>query len=410
MNDTTRNASLADLANLLTDQHARKIDVVAPLTALRSRGGVIHVAGAEPVITMDGVTSSEGLYTPTAVFDQHLAERLEVPVRYLNRLRNERPDMYDLTVNGLIHGELTNLGCEYLGEHGFPPAYLGPADPRSMLFRGFRGDDGVGVGRALLSDRYAITDNLDVLTATLEGVRASGVDIEVMSCDLTERRMYVKIAAPAVAALAPTLLAGYRSPWREGQEPWNHEAGRAHGWLTPDEQPVVFAGFIVSNSEVGAGAFSITPQIIVRVCRNGLTITRDAIRAIHMGGKLEEGVIRWSEDTQRKNLDVIAAKARDAVATFLDVEYVKSAVAELERKAGHPVEDAPAVLAHVGKTLSYSEDHISGILNHFIRGGQLTAGGVLNAVTSFAQTVPDADAAYELEASAINAMELAVRA
>ena len=37
---------------------------------------------------------------------------------------------------------------------------------------------------------------------------------------------------------------------------------------------------------------------------------------------------------------------------------------------------------------------------HFIRGGQLTAGGVMQAVTSVAQTLDDADAAHEMEASA----------
>ncbi len=403
----TRNASLADLAAVLTDEQARKIDVVAPLSALSARNGVIEVAGAEPVITMDGVTDSAGRYNPTSVFDGQLAEQLDIPGRYLSKLRAGRTDMYDLNVNGMIHGGLAEL-VEVDGE---PVAdYVGPANNNPVLFRGFRADGGVGVARALLSDRYAFTDHLDVLTATLEGVRASGVPIEVLSCDLTDRRMYVKIAAPSVAALAPTLLAGYRTPFRQGAEPWNNEAGRAHGWLTPDEQPVVFAGFIISNSEVGHGAFSITPQVIVKVCRNGLTIKGDAIRAIHMGGKLEEGIVRWSEDTQRKNLDVIAAKARDAVATFLDVEYVKAAVARLERLSGHPVADAAGTIAHVGKALNYSDEHIKGVLDHFVLGGQLTAGGICQAVTSFAQTVPDADAAYALEESAIQAMELAVRA
>lgn len=90
-----------------------------------------------------------------------------------------------------------------------------PADPRSFLVRCFRPDDegSEGVARAFLSDRYRPVDNLDVLTAALEGVKATGVNIEVAGCDLTDRRMYVRITAPEVQALAPTLLAGYRSPF-----------------------------------------------------------------------------------------------------------------------------------------------------------------------------------------------------
>ena len=50
------------------------------------------------------------------------------------------------------------------------------------------------------------------------------------------------------------------------------------------------------------------------------------------------------------------------------------------------------------------------ILGHFIRGGQLTAGGVMQAVTSVAQTLDDADAAHELEAQAVRVLDLAATA
>lgn len=52
------------------------------------------------------------------------------------------------------------------------------------------------MARAFLSDRYSVIDNLDVLTATLDGVRQAGVDVSIDRCDLTDRRMYVRIIAP----------------------------------------------------------------------------------------------------------------------------------------------------------------------------------------------------------------------
>lgn len=68
---------------------------------------------------------------------------------------------------------------------------------------------------------------------------------------------------------------------------------------------MVFAGFVVSNSETGHGSFSLTPQLTVQVCDNGMTITRDAVREVHLGGRLADGVVRWSADTQDAVLDLV---------------------------------------------------------------------------------------------------------
>ena len=47
------------------------------------------------------------------------------------------------------------------------------------------------------------------------------------------------------------------------------------------------------------------------------------------------------------------------------------------------------------------------ILDHFIDGGDRTCGGVLHAVTSAAQTLADADDAYDMERRGLAAMTLA---
>jgi hypothetical protein len=56
-----------------------------------------------------------------------------------------------------------------------------------------------------------------------------------------------------------------------------------------------------------------------------------------------------------------------------------------------------------------TEPTVIGKMNHFIRGGSLTAGGVMHAVTSVAQTLPDADAAHDLESGALRVLALAAR-
>ncbi|WP_202873456.1 hypothetical protein [Kribbella capetownensis] len=149
----------------------------------------------------------------------------------------------------------------------------------------------------------------------------------------------------------------------------------------------MFAGFVFSNSEVGAGALTLAPQLVVQVCDNGLTINKEIRREIHRGGPLADGLIRWSDETRKKEIELIRSKTKDAVTTFLDVDYVTRAIADLEATASKPIGSADKVVRAVGKKLAFSEDQIDGILDHFIAGGQRTAGGVLQAVTSYAQTI-----------------------
>ena len=204
--------------------------------------------------------------------------------------------------------------------------------------------------------------------------------------------MYVRVVSDSVRALAPDLLRDYRSPFTGARGADN---------------PVVFSGFVLSNSETGCGAFTLTPRLVVQVCNNGMTITKDALRAVHLGGRMDEGVIRWSDDTQQRNLALVTAQARDAVTTFLDTRYLQAKIAELSHDAGRPIEDPEQAITVVAQRLRFSDSQQKAILGHFIRGADLSAGGVMHAVTCVAQTLDDADAAHDMEAQALRAMELA---
>jgi hypothetical protein len=391
---TTRNAGLMDLSALLQSQQVAKRDVVAPAEALRFRDGLLRLRG------------EDALLRPTTVADEGLAEKVGIPLRYLRTLREERPDLYDANLNGWLRGWRSGVKGHRRGDAATP-------DTRSFLVRTFTGEPGEeGVARAVLSSGYRIMDNLDVLTAALEGVRETGAEVEVDGCDLSERRMQVRLVCPGIEAMAPLLLTGYRSPFEHGADrvaPWDTERGRDHGFYAPDERPVVFAGLVISNSETGGGAFSLTPRLVVKVCRNGMTMTADALRNVHLGGRMDDGVIDWSAETQAANLTLVQSQARDAVRSFLSPAYVEAKVAEIEAAAGAPVRDAEATIKVVAKGLRISEERTIDVLAHFIMGGQMTAGGVMAAVTSVAQSVEDPDEAAALEASALPALALASR-
>ena len=412
---TTRNATLEDLAAILQTQKAEQLDVVASAGALWSKGGVLHVEGVgEATLDEHGVTAGTGRFVPTGVFDEGLAEKLHIPVAYLRRMRAEFPDLLDTNINMWLHGKQIRRA------QGATDV-IRAADPRKFLLRLFRGDNGDGVARALLSERYKTIDNLDILTAILTVVRNSGVEVEVAKADLTDRRMYVDLLAPQIANLAPVLLGGYRNPFEDPDvDAQRRGAGRPEGELAywrgvaerdgmgydPGTEPVVFAGLRISNSEVGDGAFSIVPRLVVQTCRNGMTISQDVVRNVHLGSKLEMGLIDWSEATQRKALELIMSKTSDALKAFLTPGYLASRLQKIEADAGKPVAEPTKTVEIVTQSCKFTNAETEGVLEFFIRGGQMTAGGIANAITAFSQTLRDADRAHELDAQALRAMEL----
>ena len=378
---TQRNATLQDMVATLTLQQEAKHDAVVPAAAIKSVGGTLVVDGMGP----DGPVGEAGMFQPTRIMDGDLADKLGIPVAYLRRLREQRIDLFDANVNGWMRGSVSPTAVTDIEPDG-----------RNFLLRTFLDPDGgVGIGRALLSDSYRALDNLDMVTAVFAGIREAGVDVEVQSCDVTETRMAVKITAPEVQALAPQLLKGYRSPFTGNEG---------------SDNPVMFAGLVFANSETGGGAYTVVPRIVAQVCTNGMCIKRDAMREVHLGSKQEEGVVKWSTATHERTLELVASKTRDAVTTFLDVDYMTMVIDRLEEKASVKITDPAKAVELVGTTLRYTEEQRAGILDHFIKGGQVTAGGIMQAVTSFAQVVEDADVAWDLEMSALTALDLAAQA
>jgi len=412
MSDTLRTADLPTLAAALNDQRTRSLDVVAPAATVRAVDGAIILRGTEPKITDDGVDTVDGRYVPTGVGDEGIATKLDIPIGYLRRCRDGRPDLYDKNINGWLDA---NPGRKFLIRT------LRAADDEP------RADGADGIMRAFLSDKYRCIDNFDVLLAALKGMNDAGVTDPVVDADLTDRRMIVRVSTPDVAVLAPKLLEGYRSPFGGHDAGVQHRDGRVGdiaGW-TPERVAnasrdegqtiegggeTVFAGFVISNSETGGGAFNITPRLVVKVCRNGMTITADALKRVHLGAQLDDGIIQWSEATAQKNLALVASQTADAVRKFLDPAYLAAKVAELEAEAGEPIDDAHTVITTVSKRLGFTAEEQANILGHFIKGGQLTAGGVMHAVTSAAQLHTDGDAATDMEAKGLAAMREAVAA
>jgi hypothetical protein len=433
---------------MLNAQQGRAIDLVMPASKIKFADGMLVVDGLEMILEEDGFTDPNGKYWPTQGADDQLAERLDITTSYLRRLRHgvtdkrgkvsavPRTDLYDANVNGLLAGRRPKVARQAFVEPGVEPTYRTlregvPADPRSFFLRLLRPEDGVGIVRAVLSNRFARMDHVDGLMAMLKGITDAGVDPDTLKIygDLSETRMFVHVQAPQILAAAPALLKGYRSPFDAESEGGKRqgrglsmderielgrqfrESGRGDGnhtgFYEPGQEPLVHAGFLLSNSEVGAGRWSITPEVTILRCSNGMTMTKDGFARSHIGGRLEEGHLEWSEDTQGKELSLVTAQTRDVVKAVLSEDYLNAKVEQLEGRAGAVVAEPEKVIEVVAKKFQFSKAEQEGILRHFLMAGQITSGGVMNAVTSYSQTIPDADAAHDLNVRAIEAMEMA---
>lgn len=117
--------------------------------------GELHSEGiGEPTITLDGVSPARGVFRPTLTCDGGIANKLGITSQYLRQMREEHLELLDHNVNTGLADEPT----------------------KRYLIRTLRSvGDQLGIARAMLSEKYKITDNLDVLMAALKGIRRTGV-------------------------------------------------------------------------------------------------------------------------------------------------------------------------------------------------------------------------------------------
>lgn len=375
---TLRGKDLPTVMNLLQDNRSRTLDLVMKTNEIRSENGYL-VINQGPLLSEDGVTTIAGSYSTAEIVDQQLGGLFDIPVGYVRRMRSKKVTLLDQNIN----------------------AWAGDAEG-TVLLRILQGTDlnhpgQIGHVRAILSSKFSLNhDHLDTVMSFLQGLRAAGLDgNNITGIDLSPERLYISVDVPQIAIDAKELVKNYRSPYLPG--------------VTGADMPLMNAGLVFTNSEVGRGAFQILPKATLQVCKNGLTRAVDGFRKIHIGGRLEEGSVSWSNETQNAANQFVRAQVKDAVASFLSEGYLENLRDDLLRDAGVEVKDVVKTIEVVAKKLQYNQAEQEMILADFIKGGQVTSGGVLNAVTSVAQRIEDPDRAFDFNNTAPEAMKVAAR-
>ena len=418
--------SLQELATEVKRQQSAKSDFVSDTKLLKfgqlGSSLKLHITG-------------HGHYDIGDFAHRQIADHIEVPMKYYERMKAEAPALL---------AENVNYWFQNLPDRRFVRTLDGKA-------------------RAFLSNRFRPLDNHDLAEAVLPTVASTGA--KVRSCHIMEDRMYLKAVMEQVEATvpAPEGISGRRryqnkvtvSPgivianseighgalairpavhfqpclnlavWA-AQSLRKHHIGRKLGddsdmeqveAIVPAPEGIagrrrhqkevkVSPGIVIANSEIGHGALAIRPAVHFQPCRNLAVWAAQSLRKHHVGRKLGDdsevapGVSEYIPDDTEKLADqALWSQANDLIKGALAGDVFENAVKELRAARSQIIKQGhnEVVVEKLSRNKGLSKSEGTGVLQYLINGGDLTKFGLSNAVTRFSQDVPSYDRASFLE-------------
>lgn len=331
--------TLTELAAELTRQNDAKQDFL-----LDTRNLVMDADETGAVLTMvNEKTGASTMLGINEVAHTQIGSTLNIPKAYYDKMLTHNPALLAENVNAWFNNE-----------------------PKTRMVRTLD-----GTARAFLSERYRRIDNFDLANNVLP-ILQQYPDLDYVSNEVTDTRMYIKIVNKR---------------------------------LTKEVKPgdYVQSGLIITNSEVGMGTVTIQPLLYRLVCTNGMVVNdiKTGTRRRHVGkGNLaNDDYVLYASDTLLADDHALMLKIRDTIKASLDEVHFGNLIenmrqtTEVNIETNHIPEMMKLAAPQFGFTLKEGE----GILDHLIRGGDLTLYGFANAVTRYAQDVHSYDRSTELE-------------
>lgn len=313
------------------------------------------VPSAPQVAIIPTTGSDDDWYTrtgpviPNAHAHEQIAAQLKIPVKYYRRMLAEEPDLLAHNVN------------RWLGEI-----------PARRMFR-VRQDENIGIARAYLSDRYRRLDNLELAESFIPMMTDPDSGWQIHQCGLTSMRMHIE-------AVFPDLMGEVR-------------VGDA-----------VALAVKISSSEVGSGALSVQLGVHRLVCSNLMVVPKWSQRQVHLGRAQDEFVALLSDETIRKEDQLIIDKMRDVVTGMADTERFQELMGVLTDSTRAPIDNPIAATEILGGNLSLTEGELQRVQNNMVQGGDPSMWGLTNALTAAARDL-DFERKAELELAAGTILE-----
>ena len=351
--------SLPELAAQIKRERKATRDFVAPTTELE------YICDDDESLGVVEFTAKGDRHrvTPTPYCLRQIGDRAKIPAAYVNR-------MLGADENGNYPNvQLLADNLNWWWQH--------TDDNRMLRCHFFNGDKRL---RAFLSDRYRPLDNYKLAEVVLPKIAEAGC--EVISSEITERRLYIQAATPRME--------------------FDVNAFRRSGKKLSEADPVQ-AGVIICNSEVGAGALRIEPLLWRLSCLNGL-IAAHAVSRYHVGARnqdpafaeLEAAAEYYTDETKRMDDKAFWMKVRDVIDGTFDRGLFETLVEKFASTGEVRIHGVEAV-EEVSRQFKLMEHEKASILDHLIEGGDLSVVGLANAITRASSDVESYDRAIDLE-------------
>lgn len=338
--------TLQELAAEIMRQAETKKDYVAPLDMV-----TMAAKDGTPTLHIEG----RGAFGITDIAHGQIAGHTGIDKRYYDKMRKDAPELL-----------ATNV------DHWFRQ-YPAPQMIRTL-------DQNA---RALLSPAFQTLDNYDFAGAALPILRDR--KLTVMSCEITDRRLYIKAVDEQLFRDVPV------------------------GFKMGDGSHKIFStcapAVILSNSEVGFGRLVVETGVYERACTNLCLFAKGGMKRTHVGARhklLDGGVTDleavMTNATKKKTMEALWMQVRDVIASAFDEKVVAQRAEAFEAAAGRKIEGkVEAVMDVVAERFDLLDGERDSIFKHLIEGGSLTQYGLHAAITRAAQDVESYDRATELE-------------
>lgn len=346
--------TLSELATEIERQAGTKKDYVASTSI--SAIEVLPLPGSKDALTTALRIGDLGPFQINDIAHEQIAEHVKIPKPYYDRMRREEP-----------HLLATNVACWF-------SKYPVPRMVRTLD----------GRARAFLSDAYQPLDNIDFAEAVLPIL--SERRLRVMSCEITEKRLYIKAVDEQLFRDVPV------------------------GFKMGDGSHKIFStcapALILSNSEVGFGRLVVESGVYESACTNLCLFSKGGFKRTHVGAKhrltdnlnVENLDAILSTATKRKTLEALWMQVRDVVNAVFDERVVAGRAEAFEVASGRKIEGkVEKVVEVVAQRFLLNDGERESVLKHLIEGGNLTQYGIHAAITRSAQDAKDYDRATSLE-------------
>lgn len=353
--------SLTELATEIVRRAKHRHDLVVPAPYIHMVGAIYPENGNREGVRLS-VADRENFEINSIAHDQ-IGTHTGIPAKYYDRMLQHDPFLLAKNVNRWLH-----------------------ASNEKRMVRTLD-----GTARAFLSDKFRPLENDDLAEQVLPIIMDLGLD--VMSCELTDRRLYLKVVDPKVTRE----IAEIGGTWGDGK----------HKILRGFASPAV----TISNSEVGMGSLSVLGGVYQDWCTNLATFRERSVKKYHVGARhelaSEEIYALLSKETRAASDKAIMMQIGEVVKIAFDRARFDELVDKIEGTQQDKIEGDPVkVVDLAAKKFGATEDEGKSILRHLIEGGSLTRYGLHNAVTRTAQDLPSYDRATEFESIGGKIIEL----